>query len=100
MAEGLLQGVSICQGALVISHLLFADDNLLFGKATMEECMVIKSVLEDYEAALGQHVNFTKSNIVFSKVVLEALRQSIVDVLTVSIVEKHDKYLVGPVLKY
>ncbi|KAL6191896.1 hypothetical protein ACLB2K_038285 [Fragaria x ananassa] len=51
---GLLQGVQICPGAPTIHHLLFADDSLLFGKASSAECLTIRSVLAEYEAASGQ----------------------------------------------
>ena len=67
--QGSLQGVRVCDGAPVVHHLLFADDSLLFGRVTVEECMVIQTVLDDYEKASGQQVNFTKSDIVFSKAV-------------------------------
>lgn len=75
--EGLLQGIKVCDEAPTINHLLFADDSLLFGKATSAECLVIKSVLADYEAASGQQVNFSKNNIVFSKVVPDDIKQTI-----------------------
>lgn len=93
VSEGRLQGIRIREGAPVISHLLFANDSLLFGKATMDECLTIKSVLDDYEAASGQQVNFTKRNIVFSKVVSDVAKHSIATVLSVSTVAKHEKYL-------
>ncbi|XP_024199277.1 uncharacterized protein LOC112202498 [Rosa chinensis] len=91
--QGQLQGVQICSGAPTIHHLLFADDSLLFGKANLEECSHIQDVLLDYELALGQKVNFSKSSIVFSKKVCPSLQQLIAGSLGVVIVDKHDKYL-------
>jgi hypothetical protein len=38
-----------CRHAPVISHLLFADDTLVFIKATEEQAVGIKKVLETYE---------------------------------------------------
>lgn len=53
VVDGLLRGITIYEGAPVINHLLFADDNLLFVKASVKECMTIKSILTNYEAASG-----------------------------------------------
>ncbi|KAE8708292.1 hypothetical protein F3Y22_tig00110348pilonHSYRG00365 [Hibiscus syriacus] len=49
-----------------ISHLLYADDNPLFVKNSMEEVCKVKSILNQYEKASGQKVNFEKSSIYFS----------------------------------
>lgn len=44
--QNLLQELRICRNASGISHLLFADDTLLFFKANMEQAMQIKEVTE------------------------------------------------------
>lgn len=93
VSHGLLTGVKICSNAPSIHHLLFADDSLLFGKATLAECLHIKSVLLDYELASGQKINFSKSSIVFSKNVSVDLQHSLASFLRMEIVPKHDKYL-------
>ncbi|XP_004305156.1 PREDICTED: putative ribonuclease H protein At1g65750-like [Fragaria vesca subsp. vesca] len=92
-SQGLLKGISICDSAPVIHHLLFADDSLLFGVANHAECGHIKAVLADYEKASGQLVNFGKSNIVFSKGTPVSLQSSIAGELGVGVVVKHEKYL-------
>ena len=48
-----LSGVSICRGCLMVTHLFFADDNLLFCKASIQECQNLMATLDLYEAALG-----------------------------------------------
>lgn len=62
-----LHGVRISRGAPMITHLLFADDRLLFCNASIEECQIIKEILYIYEKASGQKVNCDKTSIFFSK---------------------------------
>uniref|UniRef100_A0A803PJT8 Reverse transcriptase domain-containing protein n=1 Tax=Cannabis sativa TaxID=3483 RepID=A0A803PJT8_CANSA len=63
---GNFHGISIARNAPVISHLLFADDTLLFARATQTSYNAIKAALQMYNQATGQQVNFSKSSILFS----------------------------------
>ncbi|XP_062012636.1 uncharacterized protein LOC133729168 [Rosa rugosa] len=54
--QGQLSGISICSCAPRIHHLLFADNSLLFGNASLEECIQLQYVLSDYEEFLGVQV--------------------------------------------
>lgn len=49
-----------------ISHLLFADDSLIFTRATVEDCKHLKALFECYGKASEQIFNFEKSSMVFS----------------------------------
>lgn len=44
-----INGISICQGAPQVNHLLFADDSLLFMKANPEAAQEINTILNVYE---------------------------------------------------
>ena len=57
--EGRLHGVSICRRAFRISHLLFANDSLLFCWANEEEVQVISEVLQTYAASSSQCICHT-----------------------------------------
>ena len=43
--DGMIHGVFICRRAPIISHLLFADDSLLFCQASQKEVNVINEIL-------------------------------------------------------
>lgn len=49
-----------------LSHLLFANDLLLFARASVEQIRLIKQCLEEFGVAFGQQVNYAKSRIFFS----------------------------------
>ncbi|KAL0413880.1 UNVERIFIED_CONTAM: hypothetical protein Sradi_1589700 [Sesamum radiatum] len=65
--QGELSGVRVVQNAPQISHLLFADDTVIYCKAVVEEVHCVKEVLKQYELASGQLINKEKSCMVFSK---------------------------------
>lgn len=52
--EGHIKGIAVSRGVLSISHLLFADDSIVFCGATIEECDRVIKVVEDYEGIQGK----------------------------------------------
>ncbi|XP_062028650.1 uncharacterized protein LOC133744575 [Rosa rugosa] len=91
--SGLIHGVRAAPTAPSISHLLFADDSLLFVNATVEECVSLKQCLLLYECAAGQRINFQKSALSFGPNVPERLKDDVKVILDVPVVEFHEKYL-------
>ncbi|XP_026384273.1 uncharacterized protein LOC113279836 [Papaver somniferum] len=69
--NGTLKGIKICKISPQMTHLLFADDCLLFSSATTENLTVIKGYLQKYCLASGQEINFDKSGILFSRKIPE-----------------------------
>ena len=49
-----------------VSHLLFADDSLIFTKATVVDCKHLKTISDRYTTASGQFFNLDKSSMFFS----------------------------------
>ena len=64
--EGRIRGVSVCRRAPTVTNLMFADDSLLFCRATIGEVEVINEVLRTYGNASGQCINMEKSSVFFS----------------------------------
>lgn len=54
---------------LWISHLMFADDCIIFCNATEKEGARVFQILEDYEKNSRQKLNKNKRSLFFSKVV-------------------------------
>ena len=69
--------MSISQGSPQITHLLFANDNLLFSNVSLSKCHTIKNILQVYELATGQKINCEKTSIFFSNNASPSLREEI-----------------------
>ncbi|PKU68537.1 Putative ribonuclease H protein [Dendrobium catenatum] len=52
-----------------ITHLLYADDVIIFGEASIENCNLLASILKDFAAVSGLQVNYEKSALMFPKYV-------------------------------
>ncbi|KAA3476774.1 reverse transcriptase [Gossypium australe] len=72
--EGIIDGARVGRGGLSVVHLFFADDNILFGEASIEGVMTMKSMVNEYEKVLGQLVNFDKSLVYFNSNVYNGKR--------------------------
>ncbi|XP_021714962.1 uncharacterized protein LOC110682919 [Chenopodium quinoa] len=48
--DRLIHRARVCREDRKVSHLFFADDNLLFAKATVSECSVITNIINKYES--------------------------------------------------
>lgn len=93
-----LHGISVARRAPEITHLLFADDSLLFALANLREAESITLVLNSYQLASGQLVNLDKSEVSFSRNVPNNEQQMICDTMEVKIVTSHTRYLGLPVV--
>ena len=91
--NGLVRGVAASKGGPCISHLLVADDSLLFCRALVEECQQVNSLLNLYKAASGQKINANKTSLFFSSNTRLETQESIKQALGAETVPEYEKYL-------
>ena len=86
--KGGIKGVAVCRNAPCISHLLFADDSLLFCQVSLEEVQCVTDIFQLYAESSGQCINFEISSIYFSSNMGGEQRDMIKSMLGVKEVEK------------
>ena len=96
--EGLIRGISILRQAPIVSHLLYADDSLLFTRASVQECDAILNILSRYEGASGQQINLDKLTVLFSSNTPQHVRDVTLNHLGFSKTMEKDRYLGLPVM--
>ena len=74
-------GISICRGSPSITHLLFADDSVIYCKASGQESKELQTILQKYEEAAGQRINTEKSSIFFSQNTDEDTKKEVKEIL-------------------
>lgn len=77
----------------MVTHLFFANDSLLFCKASTRESQNLMVTLDLYEAASGQKINVNNCSIFFSNNTSPELKAEILEVMSPMQDSKHNKYL-------
>ena len=72
-----LSGIKVAPSAPAVNHLLFADDSLLFFRASVDGAEEVLNLLNTYCMASGQRINKEKSSIFFSKGFPEIVRDAV-----------------------
>ena len=96
--DGRIRGAFICRRAPRISNLMFADDLIIFCRATRGEVGVINAVLQTYANASSQCINMEKSSVYFNNNNQEGQKVEIVSMLGVKVVDRFESYLGLPTL--
>lgn len=76
-----------------ISHLLFADDFILFGEASIQRVDCLKQILKEYENYSRQCINYEKSTLYFKSNTKADVRRSVSNFLGVRYAVEPEKYL-------
>jgi hypothetical protein len=87
------RGVRVCNRSPWVSHLLFADDSLIFINANTASATRLNDILTIYNEASGQKVNKEKSAIFFTPCTLDDQREAVKQVLNIQSEAFSEKYL-------
>jgi hypothetical protein len=93
-----ITGLPITRGGTRLNHLFFADDSLLFCRASIFEWIHIQESLEVYERASGQKLNREKTSIFFSRNTKAETKDHIKAVAGVGSINRYENYLGLPPL--
>lgn len=91
--KGDIHGFSICRNGPKLTYLFFANDFLLFCRASLAKCEKIQEFLAFYEEALGQIINKDKTTLFFSKNTDAKTIKDIKLSLNVPTIQHYEKYL-------
>ena len=91
--EGDLHGVIVCRRGPKILHLFFADDSLIFCRASLEECDSLQRIFQVYEAASGQQLNRMKTSLFFNSNTDTSVKEEIKNQFGAQVIKNHEKYL-------
>ena len=98
VVEGSMEGISVCRNGPCLSHLFFADDHLIFCKASIEECESFQRILKVYEDASGQQLNRAKTSLYLSSNTATDIQEEIKTRFGAQVIKQHEKYLGLPSL--
>ncbi|GAU26057.1 hypothetical protein TSUD_225190 [Trifolium subterraneum] len=96
--DGLWKPVRLSRNGPPLSHLFFADDVLLFAKATKSQALNIASTLKSFADYSGLQVNVSKSKVFFSSNIRRGKISSIVTSTGINRTLSLEKYLGFPMM--
>ena len=88
-----VQPIKVCRRAHGVSHLLFADDTLLFFKANRQRAQKVDEIIGAYASATGQLINRAKCSISFGDSCPDGFKQDVIRVLNIQADGFEEKYL-------
>ncbi|KAA3457419.1 reverse transcriptase [Gossypium australe] len=91
--SGLIKGAKASRRGPAISHILFADDCILFGEATESGANILKEILKEYANCSGQCVNFDKTTVFYSTNTSAESKEVVSSLLGVRSSSNPEKYL-------
>nr|XP_023917061.1 uncharacterized protein LOC112028598 [Quercus suber] len=93
-----IEGVAASSNGPRVSHLLFADDNLVFGRATVYEATEIQRILKVYKTSSSQQLNCHKTSLFFSPNTENKVKEMVKTMFGAQVIRPHEAYLGLPSL--
>nr|XP_025616741.1 uncharacterized protein LOC112709055 [Arachis hypogaea] len=93
LRDNLISGIRLAPTAPVITHLLFADDCIIFAGAQEEEIYQLIQIVNKYTEASGQRINTEKSGLIFGSQVSIQKRVNIEEITGMESWEDLGRYL-------
>uniref|UniRef100_A0A803QPC0 Reverse transcriptase n=1 Tax=Cannabis sativa TaxID=3483 RepID=A0A803QPC0_CANSA len=94
--SGSVHGIKIAQAAPPISHLMFADDTILFARANENEARKLLECISIYEKWSGQSCSKPKSSVLFSSNICSRRRENLLNTLNFVQVRGEERHLGNP----
>ena len=94
--EGRISGVKASPNGPTLTHVMYADDIVLFSKADSREASSLNNCLEKYCTWSGQQINRAKSGLAFSKASSKPAMQGVKQLLQMKSLNRETKYLGAP----
>jgi hypothetical protein len=94
--EGKWKGIKAGRNGPVVSHLMFADDLLLFGEANERHMQYVIDVLDRFCSMSGQEASIEKTSILFSRNVGRSMRSRLLQISGYKETTSFGKYLGVP----
>ncbi|XP_020673467.1 uncharacterized protein LOC110093053 [Dendrobium catenatum] len=86
--RGQVLGIRVSHGVPKITHLLYADDVLVFSQVSLAIAKALKVIVEDFCKWTGQRINASKSQILYGKAVRHHLKKKIARVIGFKVVKE------------
>lgn len=90
---GELEELKICRRAPGVSHLLFADDTLLFFKGEEEQGRVVQRIISMYERCTGQMVSHSKCSMMFGSGCSSEAKKELLQIMNIQKEALEERYL-------
>jgi hypothetical protein len=88
-----VSGVGFGGAGPTITHLLFADDSIVFPEASTSNLTALREILQAYKECSGQRVSLQKSSIFFGKGCQAERKEELKQIIGISCEAFSEKYL-------